>query len=669
MQTRRRMQSLRSLVGLAALVIAAAARGVAVEADGAPRWAFATMSSFTQGNILSSPAIGADGTVYVGVEIGSSTSTTPSGKLFAISPSGARRWEFTTPDWIDSTPAVGADGTIYFGCWDGNLYALRPDGSKKWSLPLGAYVSASPAIGADGTIYVGAGNGNFCAVNPDGSLKWLFPALYWIESSPAIAPDGTIYFGSDDNNVYALRSDGSLKWQYATGNDVVGSPAIAADGTVYVGSRDLKLYAFTPAGSVKWTFDTNDMNDASPVIGPDGVVYFTTAGGRVFAVGPDGRERWRYPAAGQPALSPMYSTPALRADGSLVVATSDNALHTLRPDGTLLWRAPLGDWADSSPVLSPDGALYVGCTDKNLYAFASTGGTLLADWPQFLRSPQRTGLQPLGAVPGTPGRLTNLSVRTMAGSGDSTVIVGFTIGGADARSLLVRAIGPALAGFGVSDAMADPKLTFYSGGTVVDTNDQWSQNANAAAIADTAAAVGAFPLKPGSLDAALLKSFSPGGQTVHLGSTGANGVALLELYDAGGSQRARLTNIAARSYVGTGGSVLIAGFVVSGGPRAVLIRGVGAALAGYGISGTLENPQLRVFDVRGVTVAENDSWSTAVNADSIAASSQGVGAFPLKAGSTDAVMLLTLPPGNYTAQVSGAGGTTGIGLVEVYEIP
>lgn len=638
--------------------------------DGAPKWAFATLSSFTQGNILSSPSVAPDGSIYIGVEIGSSTATNPSGKLFALTASGTKKWEFTTPEWIDSSPAIGRDGTIYFGCWDGNLYALNPDGSLKWKLSLGAFVSASPAIGADGTVYIGAGNGNFCAVDPNGTLKWIFPALYWIESAPAIAPDGTIYFGSDDNNVYAIRPDGTEKWHHATGNDVVSSPAIGADGTVYIGSRDLKLYAFTPAGAVKWTFQTADMIDASPVLAADGTVYFGTTGGRLFALRPDGTEKWRYPAATQTALSSIYSTPAVRSDGSIVFGTSDNLLYALRPDGTLLWRAAMGDWADSSPAVTSDGTIYIGCTDKNLYAFHSTTPALMTEWPQLLRNPQRTGAQVFGTVAGTPGRLTNLSVRTLAGSDANTLIVGFAIGGSGSRDVLVRGVGPTLTGFGVGGVLSDPKITFYAGQTVSASNDQWWQSQNAAIVASTAPTVGAFPLPPGSFDAALLSTFSPGGQTVHVsGANGSTGIALLELYDAAGSSTARLTNVAARSLVGTGGSVLIAGFAITSGPRAVLVRGVGPALANYGVGGVLANPRLRVYDSRQVLVAESDNWSIAINAAAIASVSDSVGAFPLANGSTDASFLLTLPPGSYTAQVSGVNDTTGVGLVEVYEVP
>ncbi len=656
-----------------ALSLIAPLRG---QTDGAQMWAFATMSSNVTGNILSSPAVAPDGTVYIGAEVGAINSPVTSGRLFALNPNGTSKWSgpVVVPDWIDSTPTTAPDGTIYFGCWDGNLYALRPDGTQKWKVPLGAYISAAAAIGADGTIYVGTGDGDLCAVNPDGSEKWRFPTLFWIDAAPAIAPDGTIYFGSLDNMFYAVNPDGSEKWRYTTGNDIASSPAIAADGTVYVGSRDLKLYAFTPSGSVKWTFTTTDMIDASPVLGADGTVYIATTGGRIFAVRPDGTQKWQYPAAGQTALSSLYSTPAVRGDGSLVFGTSDNFLYALKADGTLLWRSRVGDWTDSSVALAPDGTMYIGCTDKNLYAFTGTVQPSMTDWPQLLRDPRRTGIQPLGAASGTSGRLSNLSVRTMAGAADSTLIVGFLLSGTGSRNLLIRGVGPTLTNYGVSGVLADPfmKIIPLGQSTPTATNNNWGDT-NGSAITAAGNAVGAFPMT--TLDAAILGNFamSGGGQTVHVsGNDGGTGIALVELYDTGGASTARLSNVSARSFVDVGGGVLIAGFVVAENTRAVLIRGIGPTLGSFGVSGPIAQPQLRLYNISNnqqFVVADNVGWTNATNASAIDATAKAVHAFDFTPGSKDSAMLLTLPPGNYSAQVSGVNSTTGNGMIEVYEVP
>ena len=192
--------------------------------------------SYTTGSYIaySSPAIGADGTIYVGSE---------DNNLYAINPNGGLKWSFTTGYWILSSPVIGADGTIYVGSYDHTLYAINPDGGLKWSYATGSSIYSSPAIGADGTIYVGSLDGKLYAINPNGTLKWSYTTGGWIATSPAIGADGTIYVGSLDGKLYAINPNGTLKWSYATGNFIYSSPAIGADGTIYVGSEDYKLYA------------------------------------------------------------------------------------------------------------------------------------------------------------------------------------------------------------------------------------------------------------------------------------------------------------------------------------------------------------------------------------------------------------------------------------------
>jgi len=225
-----------------------------------------------------------------------------------------------------------------------------------------------------------------------------------------------------------------------------------------------------------------------------------------------------------------------------------------------------------------------------------------------------------------------------------------------------------LTDFGVSGVLADPKITLFSGPTPIASNDNWGLSTNVTHITSTADAVGAFPLPLNSLDAALLSSFSTGGYTVHVsGASGATGTALMEAYDAGGSPGARLVNVSARSMVSAGDGVLIAGFVVSDSRRAVLVRGIGPSLTGFGVTGALDNPQLRIFKGSQV-IAENDDWSVASGAIAVAAAAQSVQAFPLSTGSRDAALLLTLSPGAYTVQVSGVGGAAGAALIEVYEV-
>lgn len=269
--------------------------------------------------------------------------------------------------------------------------------------------------------------------------------------------------------------------------------------------------------------------------------------------------------------------------------------------------------------------------------------------------------------------LSNLSIRSVAGAGDRTLIVGFTIGGAETtgtKNLLIRGVGPTLGTLGVAGTLPDPKLELFSGQTVLVGNDNWDPAATPVAAQS---AVGAFALGSGSRDAALIRNaMAAGSYTVQLvDAGGSSGVALAELYDltpAGSVTAAtpRFINVSARTQVGTGGDILIAGFNIGGsGARRVLIRAVGPTLGAFGVGGTLADPRLEVYSGQTV-VAANDNWEAAATP---VATQSGVGAFQLTAGSRDAALIIALQPGAYTAQVSGVGGATGVALIEVYELP
>ncbi|MBL9201011.1 MAG: SMP-30/gluconolactonase/LRE family protein [Opitutaceae bacterium] len=285
-----------------------------------------------------------------------------------------------------------------------------------------------------------------------------------------------------------------------------------------------------------------------------------------------------------------------------------------------------------------------------------------------------TGLPPLGNgaadVPPAGGRLVNLAVRSTAGG--EPLIMGFAVGPGAAPALLVRGVGPTLAGFGVTGALADPVLTLFgSNSAVLAGNDDWGNSGNAAQITAAAAQSGAFALPGASRDAALLASLGGAAYTVQLtGKGAATGTALIEAYDvSAGGPAAPLVNLSARAAVGTGADVLIAGFVVGGtGSQRLLVRAAGPALTSFGVAGALVDPVLTVF--RGTTeLAANDNWWTAANAGQVMASAAATGAFPLGFESRDAALLVTLVPGAYSAVVSGVGGTRGAALVELYAVP
>ena len=262
--------------------------------------------------------------------------------------------------------------------------------------------------------------------------------------------------------------------------------------------------------------------------------------------------------------------------------------------------------------------------------------------------------------PPSPSKLTNISTRGWVGTGDSVMIGGFIITGNTAKKVLITAKGPALADANVPSVLGDPNLTLYnSNGQPILSNDDWATAANAAEIQ-------AHPAGPRyALEAAILTILNPGTYTAIVRGAGSTtGNALIEVYDLDASNTStRLVNISTRGWVGTGDSVMIGGFIISGGAaKKVLITAKGLALADANVPSVLGDPNLTLYNASGQSILSNDNWATAANAIEIQAHPAG----PRYA--QEAAILTALNPGAYTAIVRGAGATTGNALVEVYEV-
>ncbi len=279
-------------------------------------------------------------------------------------------------------------------------------------------------------------------------------------------------------------------------------------------------------------------------------------------------------------------------------------------------------------------------------------------------------------------RAVNISTRAQSGTGDALLVPGFVIQGTGTRSLLIRGVGPRLADFGVTGVLADPELELIrtaGGNQTVAMADDWLTDGDANRIVEVGAQLGAFSLdgreSGGSLDAvsaAMIVELGAGSYTtICRGKDNGTGVALVEIYDVGGSAGARLVNLSNRGVVGAGNDVMVPGIVVSGpASRTFLVRAAGPALAEFGVQGTLENPQLEVFNDAGDSLALNDDWSSDIeDVPLLNDAFSTVGAFAFPNGSRDAAALITLAPGAYTVVCRGADDGTGVALVEVYEMP
>ena len=327
------------------------------------RWTFDTNYP-----LQTSPAIGADGTVYVG---------TSQNVVAALSPQGKLMWAFKPGEWNFSSPAIGADGTVYVGSGQANsfasanVYAIQANGTKKWAFATGgAATSASPAIGGDGTVYIGCNDKYLYALAPNGTKKWAFNTNSWVWSPPSIAPDGTVIvsFGGTSNSataayVYALNPNGTTKWTYEIGASVASAAAIGFDGSIYLGSSAPALWALGANGKVKWSFSTKDASWPTAALGLDGTIFMGSNDKNFYSIKPNGTLSWSFPTGGK-----VGSSAAIGADGTVYVGSGDGKVYALHANGSVKWSVGTGAAVLSSPAIGADGSLYIGSDDGKLYA-------------------------------------------------------------------------------------------------------------------------------------------------------------------------------------------------------------------------------------------------------------------------------------------------------------
>ena len=264
----------------------------------------------------------------------------------------------------------------------------------------------------------------------------------------------------------------------------------------------------------------------------------------------------------------------------------------------------------------------------------------------------------LEPLPPTGNTLVNLSTRGTVQTGDNVLIGGFIIPGLEPKRVLLRAIGPSLAGGGVSGFLSDPTLTLFDGsGAQIGFNDDWIDSPDMQAIIDT----GAPPTN--DLESAIIQTLAPGNYTAKVaGFDNDTGVALIELYDLQSFSSSILANISTRGRVNLGENVLIAGYIVGGyTTQTVVVRGIGPSLIPFGVADALLDPFLELHNGQGTTIASNNDWQDTQRQQLIDTTLQ-------PSDPRESAIVIDLQPGNYTAVISGVGGITGVGLAEVYNI-
>jgi hypothetical protein len=253
--------------------------------------------------------------------------------------------------------------------------------------------------------------------------------------------------------------------------------------------------------------------------------------------------------------------------------------------------------------------------------------------------------------------LGNIATRLRVAAGDNTLIGGFIITGAQPKKIIVRGLGPSLANFGLSGVLADPILELHDSSQLIGTNDDWQSNANKQEIIDQAVA----PSDP--KEAAILTTLNPGAYTAILrGVSNTTGIGIVEIYELDQISNSKLANISTRGFVDTGDNVMIGGAIITGATTAnVLVRAIGPSLAGFGVPNALQDPTLELHDGNGGIIGYNDDWRSDQEA--------GISATGIPpTDNRESAILRTLSPGAYTAIVRGGGNSTGVALVEAYQL-
>ncbi|WP_084407459.1 PQQ-binding-like beta-propeller repeat protein [Maridesulfovibrio bastinii] len=357
----------------------------------------------TDWRLYSCPAVGTDGTVY----LGTTNENAETIKLIALNPDKTVKWTYYTNYSAYSPTAVSPDGNIYFGT-EVSLVSLTHNGRINWKKNIRIGNNNGPAVGSDGTVYTGTesafgdGSGLMYALNPkDGSTKWTFSPDGDVATVPVIAKDGTIYFATSSNKIYALNPNGTEKWKFTAAYPVTAAPAIGADGTIYFGTFQYDatntFYALAPNGSIKWTFTDSGPFTSQPAIGADGTIY--VAGDKLFALTPEGHKKWGFASYSSGSWAQAFGCPVIGADGNIYLAVCNNILYVISPSGTKI-REHAFTGVDSTgrgigftaTTLAADGTLYIPSYDSYLYSFStSSNGPANSPWPMQGRDSKHSG--------------------------------------------------------------------------------------------------------------------------------------------------------------------------------------------------------------------------------------------------------------------------------------
>ena len=513
--------------------------------DGTLRWSYTT----TGDESYSGPTIAPDGTIYLPGN---------DGAIHAVSGSGAQIWR-TVPSTsagsdtsgIYTSPSLDAAGNIYAATLNGTVFSLTSSGALRWSFRTpgtGENVTSSLAL-ADGRAYFASYGALLYAVDQtDGHIIWTRSIEAQARaSSPAVASDGSIFIGSYANKLFRFSPDGELLRSWSAGNWFRSSPVLA-NGRLYIGNGDGKLYAFDVDGLGPAHADRSPWpqhryspaRNARPTPDVTGYVYATDATDPGRLVNLSVRNTTR---TGEGALIAGFVLGGSQSKDLVVRGIGPSLANFGVTDAVSGTTLQLYGSADSNtPLATNQGWTATTGDGSTVGAFGLSAGsadsvlrpTLLPGAFTARVTPSQTDASGTAlleiydaALAQIDPPIINLSARTAVADGGD-VIAGFVIGGTTPRSVLIRAVGPGLASFGVAGPLADPNLTLFSGSTTVFANDDWAGSPLLTALAKSA---GAFPLESTNADAVLTATLLPGAYTARVTApAGDSGVVLIEVY-------------------------------------------------------------------------------------------------------------------------------------------
>jgi outer membrane protein assembly factor BamB len=343
---------------------------------------------------LNTFAMDADSTVYVGNDYGALTARKATGAIW--------RYIIEGEDPFAAAPAIGTDGTVYIGCTNDTFYAINPNGTRKWSVYAGGAVNATAALLADGSVVFQNEDSGVVCLTANGSPRWSY-VTGGGNASPVVAPDGSIFVATQDGLLYSLDpNSGTPKWPQpfmVSSSPINATPALdPSRSMIYVVDDDGRFATVDFQGSAGWTFFVGEAA-SSPVVGADGAVYLG-GGGKLWALDPDGNKKWEF----APPLDGVASAPCVTAAGYvyfLVTAGKKKAdlqlldsLYAVNSDGSRRWACGLGEGLSdifiSSPKVDGAGLIYV-ANGYRAWCVVGTSAPAASAWPMFQHDMQNSG--------------------------------------------------------------------------------------------------------------------------------------------------------------------------------------------------------------------------------------------------------------------------------------